>query len=115
MRANFPSRSALTRGTRKGPSLEVLFFKMGGFSGAVRRIIAPWKRPFTANQVKVALVRRHPEMIPGEFQIEDILEWMVVQKRLQRVDERSYQHSARKMIPVKIHISPRKLQLHFTL
>lgn len=76
---------------RRGPSLEVLFFKMGGFTGAVRRVISRWGRAFTANQVKVAIVRAHPELLPPQFQIENILAVMVERGSLVQLADGSYQ------------------------
>lgn len=81
---------APARGARQ-PSLEELFFKMGGFTGAVRRVTARWHRPFNANQVKIAIVRRHLAMIPSDTQIENILEVMAERGRLIRLGDGTYQ------------------------
>lgn len=48
---------------QRGPSVEEFFFKMGGFTGALRRIINGWERPFTLNQLKIELHRQHPKII----------------------------------------------------
>lgn len=88
-------RAATSTTRRRGPSLEVLFFKMGGFTGAVRRIVSKWDRPFTANQVKVAIVRTHPELLPAQFQIEDILAVMVERGAIVQLADGSYQRPAK--------------------
>lgn len=101
---------------RSGPSLETLIFKMGGFNGAVRRVIAHWERPFTVNQVKVAIVRRHPELLPADSQIEDIVVWLVKIGKLERIDESTFRHAlpaakSPKFIGTKM--SRRERQLRF--
>lgn len=64
---------------------------MGGTAGMVRRIIYGWNRPFTINQIKVAFHRRHPGLIPGDFQIEDIIVLMVERGMLVRIGDGYYQ------------------------
>lgn len=102
--------------SRRGPSLETLIFKMGGFNGAVRRIINPWDRPFTVNQVKVALVRKYPELIPADFQIEDIVSELVRIRKIERVDESTFRHARHTVTYpkfIKATVSRRKRQLKF--
>jgi len=88
---------------------------MGGFPGAVRRVTGRWQRPFTANQVKVAIVRRHPELIPGEFQIEDILAECVRNGKLERRTDGSFQHAkpAVKFVNAEVSRKNRQLKLIF--
>ncbi len=83
------NRTALAN-RRSGPSLEEFFFKNGGFTGAIRRIVRGWERPFTLNQLKVELHRRHPKIIPAEFQVEDIVEWFVFSKQIECLEDGSY-------------------------
>jgi hypothetical protein len=101
---------------RRGPSLETLIFKMGGFNGAVRRIIARCERPFTVNQIKVAIVRRHPELIPAQSQVEDILAELVRTRKLESTDEGSYRpvkHQVHYPKFIQARVSHRKHQLKF--
>jgi hypothetical protein len=76
---------------RPSPSLEVLIFKMGAFHGAIRRIVAGWYRPFTINQLKIELHRRHPALIPDRYQVEDIVKDMVERGLLIRLGDGLYQ------------------------
>lgn len=99
---------------RRGPSLETLIFKMGGFNGAVRRIIDGWDRPFTVNQIKVAIVRRHPELIPADFQIEDIIAELARIRKIERVEENTYRHAVNHLKFTKATVSRGKRQLKFT-
>jgi hypothetical protein len=100
---------------QRGPSLETLIFKMGGFNGAVRRVISKWERPFTANQVKVAIVRRHPELLPANFQIEDILSELARIRNLERVDESTYRHARPKFVKAEVSKGIRQLKLTFRI
>jgi len=56
--------------------LEFLVFKRGGVTGAVRRIVSRWRGYFSASQVKAALVKRYPLLVPAVNQVEDALEDM---------------------------------------
>jgi hypothetical protein len=67
------------------------YLKMGGTAGMVRRIIAGWKHPFNVNQMKVTFHRRHPEIIPADRQIDDILAFMAERRQLVRLADGSYQ------------------------
>lgn len=79
--------------SRRGPCLKTLVFKMGGVSGATRRIIFSWRFPFTLNLLKLELRRRHPELIPGDGQIEGVIENLLKNKRLTLIGEGLYQQS----------------------
>ena len=98
---------------RRGPSVEEFFFKMGGFTGALRRIIRDWERPFTVNQLKIELHRRHPKIIPAEHQVEDIVEWFVFSKQIESIDEGTFRKIPFRAKPIKAEPVPRRPQLNF--
>jgi hypothetical protein len=75
---------------RRIPSFKA-FLKMGGVTGMVRRIVYRWNQPFTVNQLKVAFHHRHPELIPGDHQIEDIVALMAERRFLIRMGDGSFQ------------------------
>ena len=71
------------------------FLKMGGVTGMVRRIVYRWQRPFTVNQLKVVFHRQHPELMPGDFQIDDIVAFMTERGYLVAMGDGSYQRPQR--------------------
>lgn len=102
---------------RRGPSVEEFFFELGGFTGALRRIIRGWQRPFTLNQLKIELHHRHPKIIPAEFQVEDIVEWFVFSKQIEHLNDGSYRRLEfrPRFKSVTVIMAPKsKPQLHFT-
>lgn len=98
--------------------LETLVFKMGGVSGAARRIINSWHRPFSINELKVALHRKHPELIPGDGQIEGVIERMIRSNKITYTADRRFRRlnqPTRIPAKVQIRVSKGKRQLHFVL
>lgn len=67
------------------------FVKIGGVTGMVRRIVYNWNHSFNVNQLKVAFHRRHPELIPGDHQIDDIVELMLERGFLTNLGDGQYQ------------------------
>lgn len=78
------------KSVRRVPSFQS-FLKMGGAYGMVRRIIQGWNHPFTINQLKIAFHRRHPELLLGDYQIDDMLAFMAERRLLIQLADGSYQ------------------------
>ena len=57
-------------------AIAVLVFKCGGVSGAVRRIVFGWRGRFSSVQIRIALQRRWPLLVPNEYPVEDCLDLM---------------------------------------
>jgi len=54
-------------------ALKFLIFKRGGVTGAVRRLVFRWRGYFSASQVKLAMAKRYPLLVPAVHQVEDAL------------------------------------------
>jgi hypothetical protein len=96
-------RNAPAKGGGRIPSFEA-FLKMGGIAGMVRRIVCRWNHPFNANQVKVAFHRQHPDLLPGDHQIEDIIDRLVFLGKLHR----GHDGNLRRAIEIKSHLPKRR-------
>lgn len=51
-----------------------LVFEHGGVSSAVRRIVWQWPGRFSVVQIKIALAKRCPLLVPNRWQVEDCIE-----------------------------------------
>jgi hypothetical protein len=55
-------------------AIATLVFQHGGVAGAVRRIVADWPGRFSSVQIRIALQRRCPLLVPNRYQVEDCIE-----------------------------------------
>jgi hypothetical protein len=67
--------------------LAVLVHRLGGVSGATRRIVLHWPGEFTAAQVRRSLGLLYPGLHPNEHQVEDCIENLVFCRRIKCVGE----------------------------
>jgi len=91
------------------------FQRSGGTAGMIREIIYGWKHPFTVNQLKITFHRRHPELVLGDFQIDDIIQQMVERGTLSRDSEGRLRRSPKpeRRLVIKLRVS--KPQMLFNL
>jgi hypothetical protein len=68
---------------RRLAAIASLVFQYGGVTGAVRRIVFGWRGRFSSIQIRIALARRWPLLVPNQYQVEDCLEQM---ERFQQID-----------------------------
>src|SRR6266850_4898874 len=61
-----------SEGRREVP-LEVLIRNYGGVAGVSRRIIFRWRGQFNRGQIRGALHRQHPKLIPARHQLDDLI------------------------------------------
>lgn len=62
--------------------IEHLVFKLGGGTGAVRRLVYRWRGAFSVTLIKAALARRYPLLVPAPFQVEDAFAQMELSKQI---------------------------------
>jgi len=70
---------------RRVSAIATLVFKYGGINGAVRRIVFGWRGRFSSIQIRIALARRWPLLIPNQYQVEDCLECLEEQRLIECV------------------------------
>ncbi len=73
------------RETSRLAAIHVLVFQCGGVAGAVRRIVFGWRGRFSSVQIRIALARRWPLLVPNETQVEDCLESMARHRQIECV------------------------------
>jgi hypothetical protein len=59
---------------RREAAIVTLITKHGGVAGAVRRIVFSWHGRFSCVQIRIALGRRYPLLVPNTYQVEDSLD-----------------------------------------
>ena len=64
-----------------------LVFEHGGVAGAVRRIVFGWSGRFSGVQIRIALNRRCPLLVPNQHQVEDCLDRMEKQRLIRVVTQ----------------------------
>jgi len=85
--------------------LEFLIFKLGGVAGAIRRLVYRWKGVFTSSLIRTALAEQYPILEPAPYQIQDTLDWMRIQNRIQVVCDNTWE--------LIYKIAPYQLQFKF--
>jgi len=59
---------------RREAAIATLIREHGGVAGAVRRIVFGWRGRFSCVQIRIALSRRYPLLVPNTYQVEDSLD-----------------------------------------
>jgi len=54
-------------------AIALLIFERGGITGAVRTLVFGWQGRFSIVQIKIALQRRWPLLVPNKEQVEDCI------------------------------------------
>ena len=78
-------------------AIATLVFKHGGVSGAVRKIVFGWRGRFSSTQIRIALARRWPLLVPNKTQVEDCLANLEEEQRIECVANRHSKIYLRKL------------------
>lgn len=76
---------ALVAHDQRTAAIAQLVFEYGGVAGAVRRIVFGWRGRFSSVQIRIALTRRWPLLVPNKYQIDDCIEFMEKQRVIECV------------------------------
>lgn len=86
--------------------LEFLIFKLGGVAGAIRRLVYRWKGLFTSSLIREALGREYPVLDPAPYQVQDALDLMRQQHRIEVIPSTNPWELIYKIAPYQHDHSP---------
>jgi len=96
--------------------LAVLICRLGGVSGAVRRIVFAWPGGFTIRQIENSLRSLYPGLHPNEHQVADVIDRLrrrqLIEVFAEEGDVKVYRRSERRAVVVIQEAEP---QLTFAL